>query len=778
MSTQQDIYAAGSENRPPMLNKEDYVSWSSHLLCYAKSKPNEKLLVNSIKNGPYTDDELTKKEVKQMEADDRVIQTILMGIPKDIYAAVDSYPTTAMNMSLILMTKAFKLNYSTPANNNQRTSSNPCNRQIAQPVQNLGVQNVGNQNRLNVVPKIANQNVNQTGNGNVVAARAGVNGNGNNDNQIRCYNCRGLGHYARNCIQASTSGTHTNKAPVYDSDGSAEVHHSENCYDNDIFNMFTQEEQYTELFKPITEPHQVQRNDNNVNSRVFSVEQSRGTVEQQHTTVEELRAYYESLYNNLVTEVEKVNMVNHKMKETNVALTIEFARYKGQEKSFEINKAKFDELETGYRKSVYQEQITTKTRRPQPRSNLKNNRIPSTSKSSCLSNNLKKVEEHHRNLQFSKTLNHTSSEGNNIKLAILNENFEVICATCKQCLITANHDECMFKYVNSMNSSKKNQSANVSESANQNKHKPNVKKSKNLGSKERLASPKPSKPRTCLRWLPTGRIFDLSGTITESSNTESESGTSVCDNASASNPHEPTCKGFPNSTSFLDRFKRLRRQNTCLYPLASTARNLVKDILLNLPDHRTSRWHQVKDQCRERLLASFQDNEHAGRDTRSQDGIRFQDKDLKISKSRMKSRLKTKILRLRQRYQAKDQDPRSQACKRNYKRIPKNTRLQDSRTMAKKEDPSKSGLPDCFCKNILDQKRHSSTLSFCENLKMSAIGLDIGNENCVIATEKRGGIDVLLNYELKRVTPVVVSFGENEWFLGSAGAASAYDNPR
>nr|GEU45267.1 hypothetical protein [Tanacetum cinerariifolium] len=94
MSTQQDIYAAGSENRPPMLNKGNYVPWSSRLLCYAKSKPNEKLLVNSIKNGldvrriihelddsnsvppvaesthEQTDDELTDQEAKQMEADD------------------------------------------------------------------------------------------------------------------------------------------------------------------------------------------------------------------------------------------------------------------------------------------------------------------------------------------------------------------------------------------------------------------------------------------------------------------------------------------------------------------------------------------------------------------------------------------------------------------------------------------------------------------------------------------------------------------------------------
>nr|GEV07249.1 reverse transcriptase domain-containing protein [Tanacetum cinerariifolium] len=53
MSTQQDIYAAGSESRPPMLNKENYAPWSSRLLRYAKSKPNGKLIHNSIINGPY-----------------------------------------------------------------------------------------------------------------------------------------------------------------------------------------------------------------------------------------------------------------------------------------------------------------------------------------------------------------------------------------------------------------------------------------------------------------------------------------------------------------------------------------------------------------------------------------------------------------------------------------------------------------------------------------------------------------------------------------------------
>nr|GEV69842.1 hypothetical protein [Tanacetum cinerariifolium] len=46
--------------------------------------------------------------------------------------------TTVMNMELSLIAKAFKLNYSTPTNNNQRISSNLRNRQIAQSGMNMG----------------------------------------------------------------------------------------------------------------------------------------------------------------------------------------------------------------------------------------------------------------------------------------------------------------------------------------------------------------------------------------------------------------------------------------------------------------------------------------------------------------------------------------------------------------------------------------------------------------------------------------------------------------
>ncbi|GKA67636.1 hypothetical protein Tco_0767553 [Tanacetum coccineum] len=89
--------------------------FSSSSLC--KEKPNGKLIYNSILNGLYvrrmipepgdqdsevpiaetfheqTDEELTENKVKQMEADDQAIQTIHMGLPEDIYAAVDSCET-------------------------------------------------------------------------------------------------------------------------------------------------------------------------------------------------------------------------------------------------------------------------------------------------------------------------------------------------------------------------------------------------------------------------------------------------------------------------------------------------------------------------------------------------------------------------------------------------------------------------------------------------------------------------------------------------------------
>ncbi|GKA86988.1 hypothetical protein Tco_0808699 [Tanacetum coccineum] len=260
--------------------------------------------------------------------------------PEDI-----SDPITAFDMALELMFKAFQLNNTTTTNNNQRSSSNPCYSQIAQSGmiidqdrQMLMVDdNVGNQFRENAV-----QNVGHLyGNGDVVTAPAKGNGNGINSNPIRCYNCRGEGHYASNYIvkprKRDAAYLQTQLKITQKEEAGIQLNSEE-------FDFMVAAGAYDEIEK----------------MNQLSVEQSGGTVEQHPATLEETRALYDSLYNNLATEVEKVNSVNRKLRETNADLTTELARYKNQENYFEINQEKYDKLERCYQKSVYQEQCLTK----------------------------------------------------------------------------------------------------------------------------------------------------------------------------------------------------------------------------------------------------------------------------------------------------------------------------------------------------------------------------------------------------------------------------------
>nr|GEY50026.1 Gag-Pol polyprotein [Tanacetum cinerariifolium] len=140
----------------------------------------------------------------------------------------------------------------------------------------------------------------------------------------------------------------------------------------------------------------------------------------------------------------------------------------------------------------------TKTRRPQPRSNTKNDR---------------------------------------------NVISEVVCAMCKKCLISINHDICLCNYVNGKNSRGKKNKATVSIKEKQKKHQPHVKKPKKVGFLKRLATPKPRKPRFLLRLSPTGRLFDQKGKIVDSSESESQSD---CSNGTVrfENDHVAAILGF------------------------------------------------------------------------------------------------------------------------------------------------------------------------------------------------------------------------------------------
>nr|GFC96869.1 hypothetical protein [Tanacetum cinerariifolium] len=70
----------------------------------------------------------------------------------------------------------------------------------------------------------------------------------------------------------------------------------------------------------------------------------------------------------------------------------------------------------------------TKTKRPQPRSNTKNDRVPSTSKSSRIKNKETEVEEHHRNLLLSKNNKHILFDQDGKLAATSNSESQVDCS--------------------------------------------------------------------------------------------------------------------------------------------------------------------------------------------------------------------------------------------------------------------------------------------------------------------------------------------------------------
>nr|GEU96220.1 integrase, catalytic region, zinc finger, CCHC-type, peptidase aspartic, catalytic [Tanacetum cinerariifolium] len=759
MSTQQDIYAAGFENRPPMFNKENYVPWSSRLLQYAKSRPNRKLIHNSILNGPYV-----RKMIPEPGDENREITQMMKGPDIGIQEkkaklfnewerftsnegeSIESYYHRFLKlMNDLKRNKHFPekiasnlkfLNNLQPEwsrHYNEKevdelkaerlaktqdplalmaNSNNP----YAFPAPHQG--NGGNQfrqyagNPAGYNDVIGNQNPIE--NGNLVAVRAEGNAAKQNRNQIRCYNCRGVGIQLQeeeydlmaaaadldeikevnaNCIlmanlqQASTLGTQTDSAPVNDTDGSAEeaakfvgdfkslgnevdaslakhkaleleikrllkavvnqdimiivqsasvddtsdlqteLERTKESFENYIikkeseyaklwndwykkydackYEKFLYDKAYKDMKQNI-ERLQAQLGDLKGKSKETScVSDTQNPLSQklENENVElefqvlnyarenaHLKATYKNLFNSisvlrtqtktiiasLQNELQSTIYKNAKLRtqlfkkvsdqKDNTQDTSENTKFAKQpivEKifpklviapgMFRINPSKTSREEKHVPNTVSASNkakpitvsqppvITkkdvnsdlnglssigvdnTKTRRPQPRSNTKHDRVPSTSKNSQSKNKEAEVEKHHRNLLLSKNNKHISSACNNIKIDSQDVISKVVCAMCNKCLISVNHDKCLRNYVNGKNSHGKKQKAKVSFKENRMKYLPKVAKTKKVESHKSLATPKPRKSRLLLRWSPTGRLFDQEGKIDDSSESESQS---------------------------------------------------------------------------------------------------------------------------------------------------------------------------------------------------------------------------------------------------------------
>ncbi|GKC29174.1 hypothetical protein Tco_1036468 [Tanacetum coccineum] len=536
-----------------------------------------------------------------------------------------SDPTTAMNMSLDLIIAQPGMN----------TSQDIKMQMVDNNVRNQIVENI---NGLSVVSEIANQ----YRNGNVVTAPAKGNVKSRKrdvaylQKQLQIAQEEEAGIQSTqeefefmttadahediervkvNCTsedtlqQVSTSGTQYDNAPVYDSDGSAEVPKDENCYDHDIFNMLTHEVQYTDLQ---TKLDQCKYDKISYDKAYNDMQQKIKWLQSQLRDLKGKNSDTQCASNTL-------DPVSQKLKDENMSLEVQVSEPKGTTKGTRTNtmftkqsilgkppsssdKPKLYFVTTFPKFSVLPKVDKTNTLSKPVTSNsapsTRESKVVQTvnviaprifrtnpSKSSRVDNvvpnkpiktsvrikpiTVSQPSVIHKQQANSDSNCFSSTRVNNTtktRRPHPRSNSNTVRVPSKS-KITTNHDVCVLNYVNAMNSCADNQSANVSKRENQKKHKANAKKLKELGSKGSLASSRPSKPRTCLMWITTGRIFVMCGKLTASSNTENKSKNSVCDNASTSNPLEPSSKRFLNSASLLDRLSRLRNQHTSIYPI-------------------------------------------------------------------------------------------------------------------------------------------------------------------------------------------------------------------
>ncbi|GJY84282.1 hypothetical protein Tco_0497658 [Tanacetum coccineum] len=91
---------------------------------------------------------------------------------------------------------------------------------------------------------------------------------------------------------------------------------------------------------------------------------------------------------------------------------------------------------------------------------------------------------------------------------------QFVCSTCQKCIFYANHDDCITKVLNKVNSRAKVQSPKIRNNnpvePKNHTHKPG--RQNGIGqrfslNKSSAVHKKPHTPRSCLRWKPTGRIF-------------------------------------------------------------------------------------------------------------------------------------------------------------------------------------------------------------------------------------------------------------------------------
>ncbi|GJW62609.1 retrovirus-related pol polyprotein from transposon TNT 1-94 [Tanacetum coccineum] len=245
----EDIQCVGSDTRPLMLDKTDFASWQQRIRLYCRGKENGVNILKSIDEGPFqmgtmrvivaegtegslhlgperprVYSNLSQDEKDRYNADIRVTNIILQGLLKYIYSLINHYTDAKDiwdNVNMLLegseLTKedresqlfviALKLNKGLKDSNfdqlyaylKQHEAHDNENKmmlerltqQIVDPLALITEDySILNATGCSVCSLVIRRAQNRVGNANPCQAR-----------QVKCYNCNGVGHIARNCTQ-------------------------------------------------------------------------------------------------------------------------------------------------------------------------------------------------------------------------------------------------------------------------------------------------------------------------------------------------------------------------------------------------------------------------------------------------------------------------------------------------------------------------------------------------------------------------------------------------
>nr|GEV64240.1 hypothetical protein [Tanacetum cinerariifolium] len=367
---------------------------------------------------------------------------------------------------MALITLSFKKIYK-PTNNNLRTSSNTSRA------------NQDNSPRINRGTGYETQRI-----GNVAEARETVGTTMVQKSRIQCYNCKEFGHVARECQKpkrVKDATYHKEKILLYAAD-SGPIFDSEplqKVSNNDNYNVFAIESDHPEQSESVNDTYSIKQDEHNVIIDSLDMSYDREQIDQKddddnlanEQMKKKLCAHQDTI--SILSQVKEAQIKLYKTREDKeldkvIALENKVKILPPNKKSILKNtnvlapgmyklhtkptQTRTSQLPNDFRKTNKRVSFstgvipTTSVSRPQLKSNPMEDRV-------MLNNSQEKkqeVEDHHRNVKFSKNKTSVTACNDSLKAKTSNVNF--VCATCGKCVLNEKHDMCVLKSHNGVNS--------------------------------------------------------------------------------------------------------------------------------------------------------------------------------------------------------------------------------------------------------------------------------------------------------------------------------------